>query len=497
MKSCITFILITFLTTLVAQTELNSISTDVKLKDSLTKRNLIPDDPFLEMLDSLHEAQVFNKNPITYNVRDLNIHNFPLDSIPVYSDSILQLRLQDMSTFSPIEFTFNNKVKRCIELYGKNRRQMLSKVMGMAELYFPLFEEELERNDLPMELKYLPIVESALNNTVRSKAGATGMWQFMYRTGKYLGLKINSYVDERRDPIKSTKAAIKYLAYLHEMYDDWLLALAAYNAGPGNVNKAIRRTGGKKNFWAIQYGLPRETRNYIPSFMAVAYLLNHRADHNLYPVRPKFEIRNVDTVTVKKSIYFNQITEVLCVSHKDIVFLNPQYKRAYIPIKKNDSIKHTITLPVSMIGDFIANEKTIYNYRNKDVQKAPVDLYANRSEITHRVRNGESVGLIAQRYNVRVSDIREWNNLSSNKYIHPGQRLVIFSKTNTTPARGYSIQYEQKYNGYLYYTIRSGDTLWDIAKKYQGISANDIMKLNHISARKILKPGMKIKIKST
>jgi membrane-bound lytic murein transglycosylase D len=471
-------------------------SINKKSEDSLTNEIISYDDNFLEMIDSLHEIQVFNPHPIQYNVSDLNIHKFPLDSIPTYSDSILQLRLDDMNIFSPIEFTFNSKVKRCIDSYGKNRRQMLSKVMGMAELYFPIFEEELERNDLPMELKYLPIVESALNNTVRSKAGATGMWQFMYRTGKYLGLKINSYVDERRDPVKSTKAAIKYLAYLHEMYDDWLLALAAYNAGPGNVNKAIRRAGGEKNFWVIQYGLPRETRNYIPSFMAVAYLLNHRADHNLYPVKPKFEIRNIDTVTVKESIHFNQIANVLCISYKDIVFLNPQYKRAYIPIRKDDSIHYTITLPVSVIGDFLINEKIIYNYKNKDVS-IPEDPYANRSEIIHRVRNGESVGLIAQRYNVRISDIREWNNLSSKRYIHPGQKLIIFSKKTTSSIKGYSIQYEQNYNGYLYYTIRSGDTLWDIAKKYEGISASDIIKLNHISARKVLKPGMKIKIKST
>jgi len=467
--------------------------------DSLVnvKSKVIDDDPFLERIDSLHEAQLFNKNPISYNIRDLNIHKLPLDSIPVYSDSVLQLRMQDMNTFSPIEFTFNTRVKRCISVYGKNRRQMLSKVMGMAELYFPMFEEELEKNDLPMELKYLPIVESALNNTVRSRAGAVGMWQFMYRTGKYLGLEINSFIDERRDPVKSTKAAVKYLSYLHSIYDDWLLALAAYNAGPGNVNKAIRRASGQKNFWAIQYGLPRETRNYVPSFMAVAYLLNHSADHNLYPVKPKFELRNIDTVSLKESIHFNQIAKVLCVPFKDIVFLNPQYKRAYIPVKKNDSIKYTITLPVSVIGDFLANETIIYNYKDKEVNTTPIDIYANRSEIIHRVRNGESVGLIAQRYNVRVSDIREWNNLSSKKYIHPGQKLVIFAKNTPSATRGYTITDEHTYNGYLYYTIRRGDTLWDIAKKYKGVSASDIMKLNHMSARKILKPGMKIKIKST
>ncbi len=495
MKSWMTIILITFVLSTHAQSEMKCSSCE----DSLvkTKSIVIDDDPFLERIDSLHEAQLFNKNPVSYNIRDLNIHKLPLDSIPVYSDSILQLRMQDMNTFSPIEFTFNTKVKRCINVYGKNRRQMLSKVMGMAELYFPMFEEELEKNDLPMELKYLPVVESALNNTVRSRAGAVGMWQFMYRTGKYLGLEINSFVDERRDPVKSTKAAVEYLSYLHDIYDNWLLALAAYNAGPGNVNKAIRRSGGQKNFWAIQYGLPRETRNYVPSFMAVAYLLNHSADHNLYPVKPKFEIRNIDTVSLKKSIHFNQIAQVLCIPYKDIVFLNPQYKRAYIPVKKNDSIRYTITLPVSVIGDFLANETIIYNYKDKEVNTTPIDIYANRSEIIHRVRNGESVGLIAQRYNVRVSDIREWNDLSSKKYIHPGQKLVIFAKKNPSATNGYTITEEQTYNGYLYYTIRRGDTLWDIAKKYKGVSASDIMKLNHMSARKILKPGMKIKIKST
>lgn len=497
MKNCIVIILSFFGLSTFAQSFSDiAVNTEI-VKDSIVETHFLPDDPFLEMLDSLHEAQIFNANPISYNTDLLNVHNFPLDSIPVYSDSVMKIRMQDMDDFSPIPFTYNDKVKRLIKVYGTHRRLMLSRVMGMSELYFPMFEEELEKKDLPMELKYLPVVESALNNTVRSRAGAVGMWQFMYRTGKYLGLDINSYVDERRDPIKSTQTAITYLSYLHNLYDDWLLALAAYNAGPGNVNKAIRRAGGKKDFWAIQYGLPRETRNYVPSFMAVSYLLSHASDHNLYPVKPKFEIRNVDTVTVKQALHFNQISQVLCVPYKDIVFLNPQYKRAYVPVKQSDTISYTITLPVSIIGDFLANEQIIYNYKEKDIETTPEDVYANRSEIVHRVRSGESLGLIAQRYNVRVSELRGWNNLSSRGFIYPGQKLVIFSKGRTTAARGYTTKSEETYNGYLYYTIRRGDTLWDIAKKYQGVSANDIIKLNHISARKVLKPGMKIKIKST
>tara|TARA_Y100001954_G_scaffold128436_2_gene137593 strand:+ start:1124 stop:2647 length:1524 start_codon:yes stop_codon:yes gene_type:complete len=479
------------------QKMLNENTADSIKTDSIAKRQILSDDPFLAMLDSLHEAHVFNAHPISYSTAQLNVHHFPLDSIPVYSDSIMRIRFQDMDAFSPISFTYNNKVKKLIEVYGTHRRLMLSKVMGLAELYFPMFEEEIEKMNLPMELKYLPVVESALNNTARSRAGAVGMWQFMYRTGKYLGLEINSYVDERRDPVKSTQTAIKYLNYLNSIYDDWLLALAAYNAGPGNVNKAIRRAGGKKNFWAIQYFLPRETRNYVPSFMAVTYLMSHPADHNLYPVKPKFEIRNIDTLTIQQAIHLSQISDVLCISLKDLVFLNPQYKRAYIPVKSSDTVKYTITLPVSIVGDFLANENSIYNYKTKNKVDAPSDLYANRTELIHHVRKGESLGLIAQRYNVRISDLREWNNISSKAYIHPGQKMIVFTHNTHSSSRGYSIKNEETYNGYLYYTIRRGDTLWDIAKKYQGVSANDIMKLNHISSRKILKPGMKIKIKST
>jgi len=185
------------------------------------------------------------------------------------------------------------------------------------------------------------------------------------------------------------------------------------------------------------------------------------------------------------------------MSQSDLIFLNPQYKRAYIPIKSTDTINYTITLPISLIGDFITNEEIIYNYKANDVETTPNDAYANRSELVHRVRKGESVGLIAQRYNVRISDVREWNKLSSKNYIYPGQKLLIVAKSTSSGSSGYSNKSEVNYNGYLYYTIRSGDTLWDIAKKYQGVSANDIIKLNAITAQKILKPGMKIKIKST
>lgn len=492
------FLALLFSATFVDASEVNESKKELSSDSVLNHAtHYIPDDPFLEMLDSLSASNFFEASPIQYETSFLNIHQFPLDSIPVYSDSIYKARMEALHDFSPIQYCFNDKIKRHIELYSKHRRLMLAKVMGLSQLYFPMFEEELDKENLPLELKYVPIVESALNNTARSRAGAVGMWQFMYRTGTYLGLEVNSYIDERRDPLKATKTAIKYLKYLHGLYDNWLLALAAYNAGHGNVNKAIRRAGGTKNFWAISAFLPKETQNYIPSFMAVSYLMNHSADHNIYPLKPKFDLRNVDTVHIKQAINFEQIADVLCVPYQDIVFLNPQYKRGYVPIKAGDSARYSITLPLSMIGDFVVNEQIIYNYKLSKKADEEVNMYANKSQVIHRVRKGESVGLIAQRYNVRVSDVRGWNGLSSRTYIYPGQKLVIFSKSETATARGYALKKEEVYKGYLYYTIRSGDTLWDIAKKYQGVSADDIIKLNRISSRKVLKPGMKIKIKST
>jgi len=452
------------------------------------------DDPFLAALDSLHFCSIFEASNFTDDLSILNTHNFPLDSVPQWSDEIIISRLQALDNASPFNLDYNEHTARLIKLYSNHRRLTISRVLGLSELYFPLFEEELEKNNLPLELKYLPIVESALNNTVRSSAGAVGLWQFMYRTGKYLGLEINSYVDERRDPIKSTKTAVKYLTYLYGLYDDWHLALAAYNAGLGNVNKAIRRSGGSKNFWVIKEFLPRETRNYVPSFIAVNYLMNHASDHNLYPIKPKFTIRHVDTVQVCQEVSFAQISEILCIDYEDLVFLNPQYKNGFVPKSKNTE-KFSITLPINLIGDFVNNEKSIYDYKLKETEQREINVYSSTSNITHHVSKGESLGVIAERYKIKTSDIRNWNNLNKRNYIYPGQKLKIHVKSATQ--KKHSVKKEINYNGYLYYTIRNGDTLWDIAKLYKGISVKDIMKLNRFSNKKVLRVGMKIKIKST
>jgi membrane-bound lytic murein transglycosylase D len=492
MKNWVNLYLLLFFVQVIAQGQ-----TDItkSQQDSINVVQYELDDPFIAALDSLHVESIFEASNFTDDYSILNVHNYSLDSIPVWSDSIVIKRLQALDNASPFNLDYNQHTARLINSYSTRRRLTLSRVLGLSELYFPIFEEELEKNDLPIELKYLPIVESALNNTVRSSAGAVGLWQFMYRTGKYLGLEINSYVDERRDPIKSTKTAVKYLTYLHNLYDDWHLALAAYNAGPGNVNKAIRRAGGSKNFWVIQEFLPRETRNYVPSFIAVNYLMNHAADHNLYPIKPKFTIRHVDTVQVSQQVTFAQISEILCMDYEDIVFLNPQYKQGLIP-KSKDSIKFSLTLPVNMVGNFINNEKSIYDYKLKEEEKRNLNVYASTSTLTHRVRKGESLGVIAERYKVKASDLRKWNNLSRRNFIYPGQKLKVHAKSRSVRKKQ-NKKKEINYNGYLYYTIRNGDTLWDIAKLYKGISAKDIMKLNRFSSKKVLRVGMKIKIKTT
>ena len=238
----------------------------------------------LGMLDSLVNLKFYTNTNFTSDTNILNVYNFPIDSVPVYSDSILAERIENLNIQTPFELTFNKNVKNYIRTYSVKRRELTSKVLGLSELYFPLFEEQLDKHNMPLELKYLSVIESALNPTANSKAGAKGLWQFMYRTGKMYGLKSNSLVEDRFDPYKSTDAACRHLQDLYDIYGNWSLALAAYNSGAGNVNRAIRRAGGVKSYWAIWPYLPRETRGYVPAFIAVVYIMNYSAEHNIYPL---------------------------------------------------------------------------------------------------------------------------------------------------------------------------------------------------------------------
>ena len=298
--------------------------TNTKKGDTLAKdtAGIFADDPIAYMLDSLSRLKFFDK--LTLQITP-NKYGFPLDSVPDYSDSIYSMRLAKLDAESPFDLVYNNAVRNYIELYAVRKRAMVSRMLGMTQLYFPIVEEILDKHKMPLELKYLAIVESALNPSARSRCGAVGLWQFMYGTGKMMGLKISSYVDERCDPYKSTEAACEYLQFLYDMFGDWQMVLAAYNSGPGSVSKAIRRSGGKTTYWEIRPYLPRETQGYVPAFIAVNYVMTHAEEHNLYPAVPRMTFADVDTVNIKKELSFQQIAKVLGMPVEDIQYLNPCY----------------------------------------------------------------------------------------------------------------------------------------------------------------------------
>ena len=472
-------------------------------------------------LDSL--VKVWHSN--TLKMSDMVLDTVIIDSTTIFgsiSDSVYIQRLSEI--VSPINFPFNNTVKSYIELYTKKRREQVETMLGLADYYFPIFEAELDANDMPLELKYLPIIESALNPRARSRVGATGLWQFMYGTGKMYGLEIDSYIDERYDPVEATKSAVRYLKDLYSIYGNWHLVIAAYNCGPGNVNRAIRRTGGKKDFWKIYYYLPRETRGYVPAFIAAAYTFNYNIEHGLYPKTTLLPLAS-DTVMISKPLHFEQIAKNINCSIDVIRALNPQYRRDIIPAVKK---QYPLKLAFGLTMDFAELEDSIYSY-NRDKYFAqnklvltPIREYhdpvapANKAKVYYTVKEGDAVGLIADWFDVYSSDLRYWNNIHRNM-IRVGQKLVIYVPKN-------KVDYYSKFNkmtfaqkqasqgrsvttttsagknepddpNYIYYTVRNGDNLWDIAKRYPGVSNKDIMALNNITDARKISVGQRLKIK--
>ena len=340
------------------------------------------------------------------------------------SDSIYIQRLSKLPNI--IELPYNETVRKCIELYVNRRRELVEYMLGLEVFYFPMIEETLDKYGLPLELKYLTIVESALNPTALSRAGASGLWQFIISTGKNYGLEINSLVDERRDPIRSTDAACRHLKDLYGVYGDWNLVIAAYNCGAGNVNKAIKRAGGKTDYWAIYPYLPRETRSYVPLFIAANYIMNYYACHQLYPVQTSLPLAT-DTVMVTRMIHLDQIADVLQIDKEMLKALNPQYKQDIIPGNYQPQI---LRLPAIQTSAYVEKENEIASYKADEfftnrttVQQSTA---VNRLErITHRVRSGETVLSIANRYGVTASSIRRWNGLKSNRVV-VGKVLVLY-----------------------------------------------------------------------
>ncbi len=418
------------------------------------------------------------------------------------STEVLIKRLKKMDNKSPFNIEYNASLENVIKSFLKNRKSSFERLMAISEYYFPMFEEHLAKYDVPLEIKYLAIVESALNPRAKSRVGASGLWQFMYPTGKQFNLEVNSYVDERFDPLKATEAACQYLSSLYKIFGDWSLVLASYNAGPGNVSKAIRRSGGSQNYWNIRKNLPRETANYVPAFLATMYIYEYKKELGIVPKKAQITYFETDTIRIKREMTFKQVSELFDIPQEQVEFLNPIYKLNIIPY--NEEKPHYLRLPKDKIGLFVSNEEAVYAYidyvknggeKTEEVaiaesntpEETKVVVYEEtktKSKIAyHSVRRGESLGLIAQKYDVTVTELKRWNNLKSST-ITAGKKLKVYSTKEET--------YKPSKSSQSVYTVRSGDSLYTIAKKFPGVSAEDLKKWNGISGNNI-RPGMKLK----
>lgn len=412
------------------------------------------------------------------------------DSVPAFSSEEYMDRLAQLDLRTPFNLSYNSVVEAFIHLYISKKRELSAKCLGRSDQYFPMFEETFAKYNLPYELKYLAVVESALDPTARSRAGATGLWQFMYGTGKVFGLNINSYVDERSDPVKSTEAAAKYLSYLYNMFGDWNLALAAYNCGEGRVSRAIRRSGGKKDYWDIYPFLPRETRGYVPAFIAVNYLFSFANDHHIYPTPTAFDHYEIDSVHIPHQLSFAQIADVLNMDVATIADLNPSYRLNVLP--GYDDFK-VLYLPKPQANLWVANEDTLLALLTKpsDADVAEPVSTPPSDMITYTVRSGDYLGKIASMHGCSVGQIQNWNNLSGTS-LRPGQQLVLYAKANpSAQSQPKPLAQPSASGANLYYSIQPGDTLWDIAKS-RGISVDVLKQWNsHINFNN-MKPGQKI-----
>ncbi len=462
----------------------------------------------LAMIDSLVLESKYNSplyDTITYYMSNAERKDVVDIKIP---KEVLQERLKLIDAKTPFNIAYNPALEKVIKSYLKLRRRYYPSLMAKAAYYFPMFERYLDQYDIPLEMKYLAIVESALNPRAKSRVGATGLWQFMYQTGRQYDLKISSYVDERQDPVKATIAACEYLSDLYRIFGDWDLALAAYNSGPGNVSKAIRRSGGYKNYWNIRPFLPRETAGYVPAFYATMYLFEYSEEHNLVGDAPKIRHFATDSIQIKRTVSFDQVAEIIDVDAEMLAFLNPSYKLDIVPFVKGRDYK--LVLPKASTGGFLASEDQLYALADDDDSKRekPLPKYFEMDQrIRYRVRNGDYLGKIAKRYGVRVSDIKKWNRLRNNR-LKIGQRLTIYpkrlrvtkqelEKTKKDIAKNSpkKTKVEKSPKGeYIVYVVKKGDSLWTIAKKFPKVSTEDIKKWNNIWSPKAIKPGTKLKI---
>ena len=396
------------------------------------------------------------------------------EQVELKQENIIAWRLKQLDKSTPMDLVYNSKVQVFIDSYLGRNKALISKMKGLAPYYFPMFERELDQYALPLEFKYLAIVESALNPKARSHSGASGLWQFMYLTGKQYGLEVSSYVDERQDPLKATKSACEYFLSLYDTFGDWNLVLAAYNGGPGYLQQKIASVG-SSDFWELYPYLRKETRNYVPTFIAVNYVMQYANEHNIAFLNPKITFEDIDTLILKREVELKVLTELLCVNEQTINYLNPSYKKSFFP---KGSV---LIFPSYAVHDFKLNETTNYAFIDAIVNKS---VLVNEERIVYRVRSGDYLGRIAKSHNVHIFEIKEWNELKSAK-LDIGDKLVIYiTKDDSSSAKNKKLIKNE-------YVIQKGDTLWDIAQKYIGLSVWKIKAMNNMENDN-LKPGTTI-----
>ena len=505
-------------------------------------------------IDSMFES-FYSTNPAwKFNEKDYDLLGYAATDTPRFTPEVYAERISKIN--SSIPYTYNKSVQGFLDLYCMRRRGQVSNMLGLSQTYFPMFEAELDRNNMPIELKYLAIIESALNTHAVSKAGATGLWQFMYGTGKLMGLQIDTYVDERRDPQLATIAAVKYLKQLHDIYNDWFLAIAAYNCGPGNVNKALRKAGGgDKTFWDIETYLPKETRGYVPAFIAASYVFEYHKEHNIRPVAFGYDYNLADTIMITHKMTIDQMATYVGLTADEIALNNPALKTKTIP---GAPMPYPLRLPMKSVAMFYANKDSLYaSLEKKEVAKSEtlaknvdaVNASKNKTTTTaskttttaakttdtnttasatkentnpddivtvnYTVKKGDNLGYISDWFDCTVPEIKKWNNLSSTKIVsgqklklqvqsqHEEQYAQINKMTLSEKQKLTNIQLissapaEKKVsNEVIYYTVKPGDTLWGIAQKYPTNSVEKIRELNGLSDNETLKTGTKIKLVS-
>ena len=465
------------------------------------KKTFVKDD-LAACVDSLWLKELTNLdiyNNLTEDIQTINIDEKVDYELPT---ELLKTRLQEMDEKSPFHIEYNQGLENIIKSFLKNRKRAFERLMAISEYYFPLFEEAFDKQNVPLEIKYLAVVESALNPKAVSRVGATGLWQFMYQTGKQYGLKIDSYVDERSDPLKASQAAAQYMKNMYAIFGDWDLVLASYNSGPGNVAKAIRRSGGQQNYWNIRKNLPQETQGYVPAFLATMYIYEYHKEHGIKPERAPIKHFATDTVMIKRQMSFKQISDLIDIPVAQLQILNPSYKLNVIPSYRDQS--HYLRLPQDKMAVFISNESKIYAYvdREANLREKPFQIVrpivsqdsvntfqrlAQAKVRYYRVKRGDNLSTIAKKYDIAVEDLKKWNNIKGNEVAY-GKNLKIngtdVEQKSTTVAKvevdKKAVQKDSVVSTTSSYVVQKGDNLSTIAKKFN-ITVADIQEWNMLT----------------